>query len=453
MEVPRQIFKAYDIRGIYPSELNETVAERVGKALVTLLKNKFPEAIARKEVVVATDGRISGPALKAALVESLVDSGVNVIDVGMISTDMLYFASAQFDAPAIMVSASHNPKEWNGFKMIAKLPNFISGKDLEETFFEGNFETLSKSRGAVRKEDLWDAYVEKILSFIDPNEMRPLTIVADTANGMGGPVMEKVFSRLPMVRVVPLYFDVDGNFPNHGADPLQEENRRDIIARVKSEHADMGFAFDGDADRFFCIDDTGYFVPGDFLTAILGREVAKRHNNAAIVYDVRASWAVPETITAAGGRALMNRVGHAFIKARMAKEDAIFGGEVTGHYYFKNYFYADSGIIPALLVLALVSKEGKKLSDIVRPYRDKYFISGEINSKVKDSGRVLEAIEKKYADAKIHHLDGVSVDYPEWHCNVRTSNTEPLVRLNLEAKTQRQMEEKRDELLALIRAE
>jgi phosphomannomutase len=305
-------------------------------------------------------------------------------------------------------------------------------------------------RGQVIQQDFQDDFVAKVLSIIDLSAIRPLKVVVDTGNGMVGPILTEVFRRLP-VSLIGLYLEPDGNLPNHGLDPLQPENRAELQRRVVAEGADIGFAFDGDGDRFFTIDDRGEFVSGDFLTAIMGSYMLERCPGAKIIYDVRASWAVPELIALAGGVPLMERVGHAFIKRRMADEQAVFAGEVTGHYYFKDFFFADSGIVPALVLLELLSRRGQSLSQLLAPLEAKYFISGEINSTVADPKAKMRELTRRYADSEQYELDGISVIYPEWHFNVRPSNTEPLLRLNLEAKTRADMERRRDEVLAIIR--
>jgi phosphomannomutase len=299
--------------------------------------------------------------------------------------------------------------------------------------------------------DFQDAFEEKVLSLIDVSALRPLKVVADTGNGMVGPVLQAVYRRLP-VELIGMYLEPDGNLPNHGLDPLQPENRAELQRRVVEEGADVGFAFDGDGDRFFTIDDRGQFVAGDFMTALMGEYLLEKSPGEKIIYDVRASWAVPDRIRAAGGIPLMERVGHAFIKRRMADENALFAGEVTGHYYFRDFFFADSGIVPSLIVLEMLSRRRARLSDLLRPLEEKYFISGEINSTVADPAGRIRALAERYADAEQSFLDGISVIYPDWHFNVRPSNTEPLLRLNLEAKTRAEMERRRDEVLAIIRA-
>jgi phosphomannomutase len=308
-------------------------------------------------------------------------------------------------------------------------------------------------RGTIERVDIWDRFVDKVLSFVDVSALRPLRVVIDAANGMAGVMLPPVLERLP-ITAVRCYFEPDGTFPNHEPNPLLPENREFIVRKTLEEGADLGVAFDGDADRCFFVDDTGEFVPGDFATALLAQTVLAKEPGAKIIYDVRASWAVPETIRAAGGEPLVNRVGHAFIKARMRKDDAAFGGEVSGHYYFRDFSQADTGVVPFLLMLELVSRSGRKLSQVLESFRSRYFITGEINTPVADVALKLQELKERYAaeGGSITHLDGISVDFDDWHFNVRPSNTEPLLRLNLEALSEATMAEKRDEVLGLIRS-
>jgi phosphomannomutase len=311
----------------------------------------------------------------------------------------------------------------------------------------------AEHRGGLSKSDALDEYVDHVMSFIDPAAIKPFNVVLDAGNGIGGLVAPPLFDRLPC-RTTRLCFEVDGTFPNHEANPLIEENRRDITEAVVREKADIGIAWDGDADRCFFIDGDGEFIAGDFITALLAEAFLMKSPGAKIVYDVRASYAVKDTVARYGGTALINRVGHAFFKKRMREENAIFGGEVTGHYYFRENFYADNGFIPALLILELMSKKGQTLAELLAPLRAKYFISGEINTKLPDMRFVQEKIdglELQYADGHITKMDGISVEYPDWHFNVRPSNTEPLLRLNLEATTPREMQRRRDEVVGYLR--
>ena len=446
MQVNPSIFKAYDIRGIYPQDLNEEVAYAIGRAFVTFL--------GVDTVIVGRDMRLSGPKMFEAITRGLTDQGADVIDIGMVSTDQYYFACATLNHAGIMVTASHNPAEYNGFKMVREMPYLLSGdqgiQDLRRLVEAEAFATPAR-KGSIRQVDLSEQFVDKVLSLIDVKAIKPLKVIADTGNGTVGPILQRVFARLP-VQLVGMYLEPDGRLPNHGLDPLQPENRAELQQRVVAERAAVGLAFDGDGDRFFTIDDRGHFVPGDFLTALMGEYFLKRYPGAKIIHDIRASWAVTDLITQAGGIPLVERVGHAFIKRRMAQEGAVFAGEVTGHYYFRDFFYADSGITPALVVLEMLSVKNVTLSALLRPLEAKYFISGEINTRISsDPQRKLYELAEVYKDAKVDWMDGISVIYPDWHFNARPSNTEPLLRLNLEARSKELMEQKRDEVIAIIR--
>ncbi len=443
-----EVFKAYDVRGIYPTEIDEEGAYAIGRAYV--------EEFQPKCIAIGRDMRMSGPQMVAALTEGATDGGAEVLDIGQIGTEMLYFAVGSLELDGgITCTASHNPKEYTGFKIVRAGALPVGGDsglmEVRDRALKGFGEVARK--GAVEKKDIWPAFLERVLSFIDPSAVKPLRVVVDAANGMGGRMLEPVLERLPQIDAVRCYFEPDGSFPNHEPNPLLPENREFIVAKVKEEKADLGIAFDGDADRCFFVDETGEFVPGDFVTALFAETFLAKEPGAKIIYDVRASWAVPHTIEQAGGSALMNRVGHAFIKHRMRETGAVFGGEVSGHYYFRDFSKADSGIIPALLMLEYVSKQEKPLSEILRPYREHYFITGEINTRVSDVAAKLEELEKHFsAQGKVTHLDGLSVDADDWHFNVRPSNTEPLLRLNLEALSPDLMEKKRDEALGIIRS-
>ena len=444
------IFKAYDIRGLYPGEINEEIARLIGRGFAAYLQ--VPQ------VAVSRDMRVSSPALAAAFIDGVRDQGTGVIDYGMMATDMLYFAVARDGlGGGAQITASHNPGQYNGVKMVRAGALPLSGDvgigDIRDMIANDRLPAPGAARGSVSSRNVVDDYVEKVMTFIDPAVIKPFTVVLDAGSGMAGLVAPKLFARLPC-KVTTLCFEIDGTFPNHEANPLIEENRRDITAEVVRQQADVGIAWDGDADRCFFIDSSGEFISGDFVTALLAEAFLLKHPGATIIYDLRASHAVKDVAARYGGRALMNRVGHAFIKQRMRQEDAIFGGEVTGHYYFRDFYHCDNGFIPALLMLELMSKKNQSLHALVEPFRQKYFISGEINTKVASMADVptkLAAIESHYRDATLAHLDGLSVDYPDWHFNVRPSNTEPLLRLNLEAASPAQMQEKRDEVLNLIR--
>jgi phosphomannomutase len=440
-------FKAYDVRGIYPSQLDEDGAYAVARAYV--------EEFSPKAIAVGRDMRVSGPSMAAAVREGAADGGATVLDVGMVGTEMLYFAVGELGLDGgIAVTASHNPKEYTGMKVVRAGALPVGG---DSGLFDVRDRALAADwgdaeRGEIREEDIWPRFVDKVLSFVDVGVLKPLRIVIDAANGMAGAMLPPVLERLPMLDVVRCYFEPDGTFPNHEPNPLLPENREFIIRKTREEGADFGVAFDGDADRCFFVDDSGEFVPGDFTTALFAQLILGREGSGKVLYDVRASWAVPEAIRAAGGEALVNRVGHAFIKQRMREEHAIFAGEVSAHYYFRDFSQADSGTIPFLLMCELVSRRGK-LSEVLAPLRRRYFITGEINTPVADVPAKLRELEELYgADGKVSHLDGLSVEAEDWHFNVRPSNTEPLLRLNLEALSQGMMERKRDEVLAVIQA-
>lgn len=446
MQVNPSIFKAYDIRGVYPDDLNERIGYAIGRAFVTFLEVDT--------VIVGRDMRLSGPQMFEAVTRGLIDQGADVIDIGMVSTDQYYYACATFGHAGIMVTASHNPAKYNGFKMVRRMPQLLSGdegiQDIRRLVESEAFPTPQR-KGSITPMDTSEGFLNKVLSLVDVSSLKPLKVIADTGNGMVGPILTQVYEHLP-AQLTGMYLEPDGSLPNHGLDPLQPENRAELQQRVVDEGADVGFAFDGDGDRFFTIDDRGQFVSGDFLTALMGQYYLQRYPGAKIIYDVRASWAVPDLISQAGGIPLMERVGHAFIKQRMAREDAVFAGEVTGHYYFRDFFFADSGIVPSLVVMEMLSKKDTKLSDLLRSLEAEYFISGEINTRIStDPKEKMQELAEAYRDGEIQWFDGISVTYDDWHFNVRPSNTEPLLRLNLEAKSRDLMEETRDQVLQIIR--
>jgi phosphomannomutase len=452
MAINPNIFKAYDVRGLYPQEVNEDAARLIGRGFVAYLK--------ARRIAVSRDMRLSSPSIAAAFIEGARMQGADVVDYGMMGTDMLYFAVARdgHDGGA-QITASHNPKEYNGIKMVRREAFPLSGDagigDIREMIAAGALPAPAATPGGLSRQNVVDDYVEHVLSFIDPSIIKPFNVVLDAGNGIAGMVAPKLFARLPTRTLTTLCFEVDGTFPNHEANPLIEENRRDIVERVRKDGADIGIAWDGDADRCFFIDGAGEFIAGDFITALLAEAFLIKHPGAKIVYDVRASYAVKDTAAKYGSEALMNRVGHAFFKRRMREDDAIFGGEVTGHYYFRDNFYADNGFIPALLILELMSRKGQTLRALLAPLRERYFISGEINTRVSDMHTAQEKIDglsAKYQSGRVYSMDGVSVEYPDWHFNVRGSNTEPMLRLNLEATTPQLMAQKRDEVLAFIRS-
>jgi len=444
-----KVFKAYDVRGIYPSDLDEEGGYAIGRAYV--------EQFEPKQIAVGRDMRISSPSMAKAAIKGAAEGGADVVDIGLVGTEMLYFAVGELDLDGgIQVTASHNPKEYTGMKIVRRGALPVGGdsglQEIRDRALAGFSPVQGQALDSVRQEDVFPGYVEKALSFIDPGAVKPLRVVIDTANGMGGVMLPPVLERLP-IDTVRYFFEPDGTFPNHEPNPLLPENREFVIGKVLEEKADLGAAFDGDADRCFFIDDTGEFVPGDFVTALLAELVLEKHPGAKIIYDVRASWAVHETIERAGGTPLINRVGHAFIKHRMREEGAVFAGEVSGHYYFRDYYQADSGVIPFLLMLELISNRDKKLSELLRPFRERYFLTGEINVPVADVAVKLQEIKERFGnEGKVSHLDGISIEAEDWHMNVRPSNTEPLLRLNLEARSKELMERKRDEVLDVVRS-
>lgn len=452
---PAGIFKAYDIRGLYGTEIDETTAHAIGRAFARVLGRLREKSPSELRVGLGRDMRLTSPRMAEELRDGLIFEGVSVLDAGMIATEMLYelVGSRDLDGGA-MVTASHNPKPYTGVKLVREGALALSGDagigDVQREIEVGL--GPAPGGGSFEEVDIWDEYRKRATAFIDPGTVKPMRVVVDGANGMAGPMVGPILERLGL-DIVPLYFEPDGEFPDHGPNPLLEENRRMIIERVRSDSADLGIAWDGDADRCFFIDADGVFCDGDFVCALLARAALRKEPGATILYDPRSSRAVPDTVAAAGGRSALSRVGHAFFKAGMREEKAAFGGEVSGHYYFREFWCADSGTIPALLMLELLSVDGRGLSELMAEFRSRYFISGEINSEVADQQSKMEEIAERYSDGELTRLDGVSVDYPDWRFNVRPSNTEPLLRLNLESLISREdMEKKRVEVLGLIRS-
>jgi phosphomannomutase len=440
------IFKSYDIRGIYPAELNEGIARKIGRAFVDFLK---PDVVA-----VGRDMRTSSEPLFKAFAEGVTLQGADVVDLGLTSTDELYFSVGHFGYPAgVMITASHNPKEYNGFKLCREQAIALSAETgvfaIRDLVLRDHFVAAPKA-GSITRKDPLPEFVEHCLSFIDPSRLRPLRIVIDAGNGMAGHIVPAVFARLPF-ELVPLYFELDGSFPNHPASPIEPENMADLQAAVRAHHADLGAAFDGDADRVFITDERGKLVGGDMVTALVAKMLLRSHPKATILYNLICSRGVPELIEREGGQAVRTRVGHSIIKKIMRERNAVFGGEHSGHFYFRDHYFADSGLIALLVVLELVCEENKPVSQLLAPL-DRRSRSGEINSHVADIPAKLREIEAKYADADIDHLDGVTIAYKDWWCNIRPSNTEPLLRLNVEADSAQLLEQKRDELLSLIRS-
>jgi phosphomannomutase len=460
MSVPAEIFKAYDIRGIHGEQLGPDAAEQIGRAFARVIGRLEGKPTTELRLGLGRDMRLSAPEMAARYRDGMVAEGATVIDAGQVGTEMLYFlvGSRGLDG-GLMCTASHNPKAYTGAKLVKRGSIALSGdegiQDIRRMIEEGLGDGAA-TPGSVEEVEIYEEFQAAALKSIDPANVKPLKVVVDGGNGMAGPMAGPVLRGLGL-DLVETYFTPDGNFPDHEPNPLLEENRKFIVDKVIAEGADLGIAWDGDADRCFFIDDTGRFVDGDFLTAILAEHLlAKRGSHADILYDARASRAVPDTVTAAGGTPHINRVGHAFFKTRMRDEGAIFGGEVSGHYYFHDFYNADSGTLPALLVLEKLSVEGKKMSELLEPFKAKYFISGEINSEVGDGPAKMAELEEHYGSmdgATVTHVDGVSVDFADWHFNVRPSNTEPLLRLTLESVvSEADMEAKRDEVLGRIRA-
>ena len=440
-----RIFKAYDVRGVVPDELDASIARRIGAAFAVW--TNLPA------VLLGRDSRISSPELAAAITEGATSVGVNVVDLGLASTDLVYFASGSLDLPAVMLTASHNPKNYNGLKFCmpgARPVGEDSGLREIRAIVERGDLPPAATKGTVSQRDLLAPYTEHVLSFVDVAAMRPMTVAVDTANGMGGLVVPAVMARLP-VTLHHLYAELDGTFPNHPADPLDPENQKDLKAAVLEHHADVGLAFDGDADRVFLVDEKAEDVSGSLLTALVARAMLRQEPGAKVVHNLICSWIVPESIRAEGGVPIRTRVGHSFIKQVMAETGAIFGGEHSGHYYFRKNYRADSGLIAAVVAMGELSSAGEALSQVLALFR-KYFDSGEINSRVDDPKAKVEQIATALVDGRQDRLDGLTVEYPDWWFNVRPSNTEPLLRLNVEATTAELLARKTAMMLDLIRS-
>jgi phosphomannomutase len=445
-EIWRTIFKSYDVRGTVPDQVDAETARVIGLGLAGYLR-EGPVAVGR-------DMRLSSPELAAALAEGLNQGGLDVWDLGLCSTDMVTFAVGRHDlAGGVMVTASHNPAQWNGMKFCERGGYPLSGKhgldQILTAILSGRLQP-SPTPGKTQSRDLVEEYVRHLLSFIDAVEMRRLKVVVDAGNGMAGKMFPEVARHLP-IEVVPLFFELDGSFPNHPASPIEEENQEECKRVVRETGADLGLLFDGDADRVFVVDEQGRGLSGTVLTALVAESVLRRHPGATVLYNVICGRIVPEVIARAGGRGVVTPVGHSLIKALMRKENAIFAGEHSGHYFFRDNYSADSGLIAALIVLELLSRQGQTLSEIAAPY-DRYFQSGEINSRVQDVQAKIEQLKTRSTGGTQLTLDGLRVDYRDWWFNVRPSNTEPLVRLNVEADTPELMASRRDELLAFIRS-
>jgi phosphomannomutase len=450
------IFKAYDVRGLYPEQIDEDVAYRVGRAFARVLTDlRGGPREGGLRLALGHDMRLHSPALAQAFTRGLVDEDCRVLDIGMAGTEMVYYAigSRELDG-GVSVTASHNPKAWAGFKLLREGALALSGDsgipEVQREAQAGDFSEPS-GHGLVEQADVYEEFQRYVLGFIEPAVIRPVELVLDGGNGMAGPMIGPIVDAFPVV-AERLYFAPNGEFPGHEPNPLLPENRKLIIDTVLERQAELGIAWDGDADRCFFVDDLGEFVPGDFMTALLAEAILAKEPGATILYDVRASRAVKDTVEAAGGKALVNRVGHSFFKTRMRETGAAFGGEVSGHYYFRDFWCADSGVIPALLVLELLSARSKTMGELLVSYRTKYFISGEINSEVSDQAGKMRELAERHSGCEVSWLDGVSVDCGSWHFNVRPSNTEPLLRLNLEAFSKDEMEGRTEEILSIIRS-
>jgi phosphomannomutase len=437
-----RIFKAYDVRGVVPDDLDEDVARHIGAA--------FASWSGAPKIAVGHDCRLSSPALAAAVRDGAVSQGADVVDLGLASTDLVYFASGALDVAAVMLTASHNPPQWNGMKFcLAGATPVGEDSGLADIRALAERDLATSSPGRVERRDLLDAYTDHVLTFVDVGAMRPLTVVADTANGMGGLVVPPVLSRLP-VTLIHLFPELDGTFPNHPADPIDPENQRDLKAAVLEHRADIGLAFDGDADRVFLVDEHAEGVSGSEVTALVATAMLERSPGAKIVHNLITSWAVPEVIRERGGTPVRTRVGHSFIKQVMAETGAVFGGEHSGHYYFRDNYRADSGLIAAVVVLERLSRSNGPLSEMLAPFR-RYHASGEINSTVADKEAALERLDAAFTEGRRDRTDGLTVEFDDWWFNVRPSNTEPLLRLNVEAKNEALLKDKTAAVLDIIR--
>jgi phosphomannomutase len=450
--VDESIFKAYDIRGVYPDNLNEDVARDIGRAFVNHLD------LSGSRVVVARDMRLSGETLEKAFIEGVTEAGADILDLGLVSTDALYFAVGHLEEPGgAMITASHNPKEYNGFKLCRENAIALSGEQgigqIRDLIVSRKLPEPAEYTGSVEESDIAGDYAEHCLTFINTEGLRPLKIVVDAGNGMAGKMLPPIFENLPF-EYVPMYFELDGSFPNHPPNPIEPENMKELQERVVAEGADFGAAFDGDADRVFVVDEKGVTISGDLLATLVAKNVLEKEPGATILYSAVCSKAFPELVEREGGRAIRTKAGHSIIKPQMRENDAAFGGEHSGHFYFRDNYFADSGIIAMLTVAELVARQEGPLSELLAPI-DPYVRSGEINSEVENQAATLEKVEEHYAqrdDPKIDHLDGLTVDFGDWWFNLRPSNTEPLLRLNAEASDRETMERVRDELLDLIRS-
>ena len=450
MELSGKAFGAYDLRGVYPEEVNEELAYRIGRTFVKLFS--------AKRVAVGHDIRLSGPSLQEALVSGLTEAGCDVVDIGQCGTEMIYFTTAHLKLDGgIMITASHNPKEYNGMKLVRAGARPISSdtglKELEKAVLSESFKPLGDIvTGRVEHVDIANAYVKHLLTYIDVKALKPFTVVANTGNGAAGPIVNALEKYLPC-KLIKIYNEPDGKFPNGVPNPILQENREATARAVRESHADLGVAWDGDFDRCFLFDEQAGFIEGYYMVGFLAQAFLKKYPGAKVIYDPRLIWNTIEIAQELGGTPVMCKSGHAFIKARMRQEDAVYGGEMSAHHYFKDFSFCDSGMLPWLLVMELVSKAGKPLSALMKERMDRYPCSGEINSKVADAPAILAKLEKKYGpQGRVDKTDGLSVEFEKWRFNLRMSNTEPVIRLNVETRQDKALlEEKTAELLKEIR--
>lgn len=449
MTINSSIFKAYDIRGVYPNDLNEELAYRIAQAYVNYVQPKG-------KIAVGMDVRFSSPKLKEAVIRGLTDAGINVLDVGLVSTEMVYFAVGNYQlAGGIQITGSHNPAEYNGIKMVREEVFPVYGEagieQIRDMILANKDKILSEKKGQVEQKNILDDFASFLLKFIDTKAIKPLKVVVNPNFGFQGEVIKYVVKKgnLP-ITLVGLNDTPDGTFPKGRPDPFVPENRPEFLNLVKSEKADFGIAWDADGDRVFFATEKGDFIESYYMNALFIADILKKNPGGKIIYDLRYTWALIDAAKTNGGTAILERVGHSFIKARMRKEDAVFCGESSGHTYFRDFWYADCGLIPALMVMEMLSRQGKKLSELVEPLFKKYFISGEINTTVNNAKMVLTKLKEKFADAQISELDGVSIEYTDWRSNIRPSNTEPLLRLNVEAKSQELLDSKKREIIDFL---
>lgn len=448
-------FKAYDIRGRIPDELNDEVVKLIGNSFVQFLREK--EEI-KNPIIIGYDVRPTSKKFSEILAKGIIEAGVDIIDIGLTGTDMVYFATATLGAAGgIMITASHNPPEYNGLKLVREDAIPISGDtgliNIKEKVFSGKYYTQEK-KGIIKQQDVMKEYIEHVINFIDVDKIKPMKVVMNAGNGCAGVALKPLMEKIPKIEVIKQFWDLDGTFPNGIPNPLLLERRKDTTDKVLETKSDLGVAWDGDFDRCFFFDEKGNFIEGYYLVALFGDFYAKKYPGSKIIHDPRLVWATIEAVEAAGGITVANKSGHTFIKERMRKEDAIYAGEMSAHHYFKDNFYADNGMIPMLLLFQIISESGEKLSDLVKDWMARYPVSGEINVKVKSPKEILGKIEEKYVPQakKVSKIDGISLEYDNWRFNLRISNTEPVIRLNVETRgNTKLMEEKRDEILKFIK--